>query len=56
MKLNNEGYVPILITTEKKATYLGDYGMRILFSNGSEIAIDFKSFLNAQHFLLCGIT
>ncbi len=50
MKIINETFVPTQITTVKKATYLGDYVIRMLFSDGSEKAIDFKSFLkNARH-------
>ena len=33
------------ITDVKKAKYLGDYVMRVLFSDGYEQAVDFKPFL-----------
>lgn len=38
------------VTQVKKASYLGDYVIRILFSDGFEKAIDFKYFLKrASH-------
>ncbi len=41
------------ITSVKKATYLGDYVIRVLFSDNSEQAVDFKSFLmNSSHPLI----
>lgn len=41
------------ITEVKKATYLGDYVIRILFSDNTERAVDFKSFLqNSSHPLI----
>ncbi len=38
------------ISKVKKVKYLGDYVLRIVFENGHEQAVDFKSFLkNSTH-------
>jgi len=50
MKIINCTSAVTQVTQVKKATYLGDYVIRVLFSDGSEKAIDFKSFLKrASH-------
>ncbi len=41
--------LPVNKTTDvKRAKYLGDYVIRVLFSDGSEQAVDFKSFLKTS--------
>lgn len=50
MKVSEEIESVTQITDVKKVKYLGDYVLRILFSDGHEQAVDFKPFLkNSTH-------
>lgn len=48
MKITIEREKPSRIITIKKAFYLGDYVIRVFFSDGKNRVVDFKHFLDAS--------
>lgn len=49
MKFIYETIPDVTVITVKKTKYLGDYVMRVYFSDGHEQVVDFKSFLKQSY-------